>query len=127
MKKYEQMSKKSYLLTSPEKFQQEPGSGFSNTDSVTPTGKNIAVILKKTSDSFSQLENPQTSQSVGTSPQKLIPVQMYDKEKDLYYTIHVPQESGIATETHTRQPTSSERYRQSQVLSLLRTLFQHTK
>ena len=50
-----QMSQKvCYLLTSPEKSQQKPGNGSYNTDSHTPTGKNIPAILKPSTDSYSR-------------------------------------------------------------------------
>lgn len=52
------MTQKCYLLTSPEKFQQERGNGSSNTDSPTPTGKNVSAILKKKEDSTYSWEIP---------------------------------------------------------------------
>ena len=128
MKRYEQMTKRSYLLTSPETYQQEPGNGSSNMASDTHTGKNIAAILKKTSDSFSLSESQQTSQLEGLSKvKKLVAIQRYDPTLDLYYTVYEPEESGTVTETLTRQPTSSEKQRQAIVLSLLKTLYQHIK
>lgn len=52
------MSQKCYLLTSPEKFQQQHGNGSSNTDSHTPTGKTVAAILRSLDASSSWWEIP---------------------------------------------------------------------
>jgi hypothetical protein len=47
-----------YLETSPEQFQQQDGNGFYNMDSHSPTGKNIAAILRPLPDSLSPTELP---------------------------------------------------------------------
>jgi hypothetical protein len=43
------------LLTSPAKSQLLLTCGYSNTDYLSPTGKNIAAILRKNNDSYSPL------------------------------------------------------------------------
>ncbi len=68
MKRSEQKTKLSYLTTSPQKFQQGHGNGYSNMVSQFPTGKPIAAILKKTNDSSSKLENRWTSLSAAAWP-----------------------------------------------------------
>lgn len=57
-----------YLTTSPEKFQQEGGSGSCNTDSPTPTGVLLLAGPKPTNDSSSPSETPPFSQLEDTCP-----------------------------------------------------------
>ena len=94
MKKYEQKTKKSSLTISPERFQQELGSGSFNTDCPTDTGKSIAAILKPIKGSSLQSENLWTSASAA-----MWPFPLKEKSQD---------ESGIAMETVINDPTYSE-------------------
>jgi hypothetical protein len=55
------------LLTSPEKSQLLLTCGYYTSDSLTRIGKNIAAILKKSSDSYLQSVPPPNSASVDTS------------------------------------------------------------
>jgi hypothetical protein len=66
------------LLTSPEKSQQEPGNGSSNTDSPTPTGNNTAVILQPR-NGLSLPWEPQQPSLSGASSERPWP---FPKEED---------------------------------------------
>lgn len=152
MKVYEQKSRLTYLTTSQKPSQLEPLNGSYNTGSLIRTGSLTSFGQKKIPALFLKSVPQQTSIKEDTL-RRLIPVMKYDKQKDAYYTIHVPedqlkkidhynaagdktyteyvyeenQESGTVTETPTRQPTSSELQKQASVLSSLKTYFQLTK
>lgn len=96
------MKKVPFLLTSPEKSQQEPGNGSSNTDSPTPTGKTIAAILqpKKDSTSVSQTSvqfpfpkedtlEPRSLMESNSDLSKLIKIQRYYLRSDWTQELHV--------------------------------------
>lgn len=61
------MPKKSYLETSPEKFQQQVGSGCCSTDCPTPTGSRLSALVLPPPDSSSLTEDPLKSPSDGGS------------------------------------------------------------
>lgn len=65
------MTQKSFLLTSPEKFQQKPGNGSSNTDSPTPIGNHTSAILVPMVDWLSKLGICQTEQQDSQSVDSL--------------------------------------------------------
>jgi len=67
-------TKQCYLVTSPEKFQQQLGSGSSNTASPTPTGSRLPAILQPKNASSSQSGNQ------SGSPLDDIVAQMLEKE-----------------------------------------------
>ena len=95
-KKSEQKTKKSFLTTSPDKFQQEHGNGSFNTECQSVTGKSIAAILKPTPASLFELESLSILASAATWP-------FPKKEKSL-------DESGMPMETAMNEATSSENH-----------------
>ena len=64
-----QRTKQAYLLTSPEKFQQEDGNGSSSMGSRTRTGAVLLDGANVTSDLSSPSETPSSSQSGAISPE----------------------------------------------------------
>lgn len=64
------MAQRVYLLTSPEKFQQQRSSGSCNSDSPGATGKRIPVILQKRSDWLLLTGRQPSPQSDDTSEKK---------------------------------------------------------
>lgn len=131
MKVYEQRSRSTYLTTSLNQSPLEPLNGSFNMNSLTHTGNHTSSGQKQIPALFSKLVTRPTSTKEDTS--LLIPVEMYDSKKDVYYTIHLTKEelenreSGTVMATPTRQPTSTEIQTQAKVLSSLKTFFQLTK
>jgi hypothetical protein len=116
------MAQKSYLTTSPEKFQQEAGNGSSNTDSATDTGNPSSGGQNKTPALCLPLVTPPSSQSVASSTTGVSKVdhdmemyrqgfhRRYDHRLDLWYWHHPDyRESGLSGVKVTKPPTSSDR------------------
>lgn len=123
-----------YLLTSPEKFQQQRGNGCSNTDSPSHTGKKMSAILQAPTASSSKSESPLRSPS-GDSfrtvytvlrEQGMCRISHYNEEGDFLWSELRPLINGLSGETVTATPKSSGLTREK-LLSWLKTSSQPTK
>lgn len=101
-----------YLLTSPEKFQQMPGNGFSSTDSPGAIGKTVAAILRPNNDLSSELSQKETCNSAS--------VDMLEMPRTII-------ESGTSGETATNIAMCCNPNNQDVGWSLWKTLFQQLK
>ena len=123
-----------YLLTSPEKFQQQLGNGCCNTDSPSHTGKKMSAILRPPPASSSKLANPSPSPSdvscrtVYTllKDQGMCRISHYNEEGDFLYSELRPLLNGLSGVTAIDTPKPLALTRES-VLSWLKTLSPATK
>jgi len=96
MKKYQQKTKQSSLLTSAQTSPAEHGSGFSPTVYHGATGNRIAAILKEKVASSSKSETPSTS--------PLEDIYLPSKEQ-VMWPFPKPRESGLPMEIVTKEVT----------------------